>query len=96
MDLQNQQFCDRGAQYRSVVFYGSPEEKKAAERSKDMYQASGVFGKGTPLVTEIAPRSTFWPAEEYHQDYYKKNPDRYYVRKNHPRKNNNTHAQVGE
>jgi len=74
---KNQQFCDRGAQYRSAIFFNSPEQKKAAEASKKRYQQSGVFGKGD-LYTEVVPVGQFWPAEEYHQDYYIKNPDRYY------------------
>jgi len=74
---KNQQFCDRGPQYRSVIFYNSPEERKAAEASKKRYQESGVFGKGS-LYTQIFPVTTFWPAEDYHQDFYKKKPDTYY------------------
>lgn len=71
----NAQFCDHGSQYRSAIFYGSPEEKALAEASKAALQASGRFDR--PIVTEILPTSTFYPAEEYHQDYHRKNPLRY-------------------
>ncbi len=71
----NAQFCDHGSQYRSVIFYGSPEEKTLAEASKAALQASGRFSQ--PIVTDILPASTFYPAEDYHQDYYQKNPLRY-------------------
>jgi len=69
------QFVDRGAQYRSLIFYHSDEQKKSAEESKKELGKSGRFGK--PIVTEIVPASEFYRAEEYHQDYYKKNPIRY-------------------
>ncbi|UTW08787.1 peptide-methionine (S)-S-oxide reductase MsrA [Pseudomonas benzenivorans] len=71
----NAQFCDHGSQYRSAIFYGNPEEKALAEASKAALQASGRFDR--PIVTEILPTSTFYPAEEYHQDYHRKNPLRY-------------------
>ncbi len=69
------QFVDRGAQYRTVIFYHNEEQKRLAEESKDALQKSGRFNK--PIVTEILPASEFYKAEEYHQDYYKKNPIRY-------------------
>jgi len=69
------QFVDRGPQYRSAIFYNSDEQKRLAEKSKQKLQASGRFAK--PIVTEILKASTFYKAEEYHQDYYKKNPIRY-------------------
>ncbi len=69
------QFVDRGPQYRSVIFYNSEEEKKLAEKSKQALAKSRKFDK--PIVTEIAKLSRFYEAEEYHQDYYKKNPLRY-------------------
>lgn len=69
------QFVDRGAQYRSVIFYQSPGQKALAEKSRDELRKSGRFNK--PVVTEILPGTKFYPAEEYHQDYYKKNPIRY-------------------
>lgn len=71
----NAQFCDQGEQYRSAIFYSTPEEKAAAEASRDALQASGRFSQ--PIVTEILPGAVFYPAEEYHQDYYMKNPLRY-------------------
>ena len=69
------QFVDRGAQYRSVIFYGTDSERQKAEMSKQELAASGHFAK--PIVTEILMLGPFYPAEEYHQDYYKKNPLRY-------------------
>lgn len=69
------QFCDIGSQYRSAIFYGDAEQQRLAEASKAALQASGRFSK--PVVTEILPAATFYPAEEYHQNYYKKNPLRY-------------------
>src|SRR3990167_2976213 len=71
----NAQFCDHGPQYRSAIFYATPEEKALAEASKAALQASGRFQQ--PIVTEILPATTFYPAEDYHQDYYRKNPLRY-------------------
>lgn len=69
------QFVDRGAQYRSALFYQTDEEKDQAELSKKKLAESGKFSK--PIVTEILPATTFYPAEEYHQDYAKKNPIKY-------------------
>jgi peptide methionine sulfoxide reductase msrA/msrB len=69
------QFVDRGGQYRSAIFYHSDEQKKLAEASRWKLATSGVFSK--TIVTEIIPASTFYKAEDYHQDYYKKNPIRY-------------------
>ena len=69
------QFVDRGAQYRSVIFYHGEEQKRLAEKSKEAVQKSGKFKK--PIVTEIVQFTNFYEAEEYHQDYYKKNPVRY-------------------
>jgi peptide-methionine (S)-S-oxide reductase len=69
----NGQFCDRGSQYRSAVFYLDGEQKRLAEDSKKALEAR--FGR--PVVTEIVPSSTFYAAEEYHQDFYKKSPLRY-------------------
>lgn len=71
----NRQFCDTGAQYRSVVFYHNDEQRELAKKSKATLDASGRFTQ--PVVTEIWPATTFYPAEEYHQDYYLKNPVRY-------------------
>lgn len=69
------QFVDRGTQYRPAIFYQNQQEKQVAEAAKQSLQASGVYDK--PVVIEIVPASTFYPAEEYHQDYYKKKPLRY-------------------
>jgi len=69
------QFVDRGPQYRSVIFYSDEQEHRLAEASKKKLAESGRFDK--PIVTEILPLGPFYPAEEYHQDYYKKNPIRY-------------------
>ncbi|MDY6905470.1 MAG: peptide-methionine (R)-S-oxide reductase MsrB [Thermodesulfobacteriota bacterium] len=69
------QFVDQGPQYRSAVFYANDKQKRLAEKSKKKLAASGPFDK--PVVTEILPLGPFYPAEEYHQDYYKNNPIRY-------------------
>ena len=69
------QFVDRGTQYRSAIFYASDKERQAAEASKKALAASGRFER--PIVTDILPLGTFYDAEDYHQDYYKKNPMRY-------------------
>jgi peptide methionine sulfoxide reductase msrA/msrB len=71
----NGQFVDRGSQYRSAIFYANDEEKRLAEASKKKLEASGPFDE--PIVTDILPLGRFYPAEEYHQDYYKKNSIRY-------------------
>lgn len=71
----NGQFVDRGQQYRPAIFYHDAEQKRLAEAAKAELQASGVYDK--PVVIEIVPLQTFYPAEGYHQDYYKKNPLRY-------------------
>ncbi len=69
------QFADRGSQYLSVIFYGSQQEKKRVEMSRNKLVDTGVFSK--PIQTDILPLGPFYPAEEYHQNYYKKNPIRY-------------------
>jgi peptide-methionine (S)-S-oxide reductase len=71
----NAQFCDHGTQYRAVVFYSTDEEKRLAEESKRSLEESKRFPQ--PIVTQLAQASTFYQAEDYHQDYYKKNPLRY-------------------
>ena len=71
----NAQFCDEGSQYRSAIFYHNADQRRQAEASKAELEASGRFTQ--PIVTEILPATEFYPAEEYHQDYYKKNPVRY-------------------
>jgi len=67
----NRQGPDHGRQYRSVIFFHSPEQEAAARASKAKLQASNLFSR--PIVTEITPASTFWRAEEYHQRYLEKN-----------------------
>jgi peptide-methionine (S)-S-oxide reductase len=71
----NQAFCDRGPQYRSVIFYGDAEQRRSAEASKAALDRSGRFK--TPVVTAIQPATAFYAAEEYHQQFYKKNPAHY-------------------
>lgn len=72
---KNRQFCDIGSQYRSGIFYLDAQQKRLAEESR------AALGKSKPfkdaIVTEITAAAEFWPAEEYHQDYYLKNPLRY-------------------
>lgn len=69
------QFCDRGPQYRSAIFFATPAEKTAAERTR-----AALGGKlPGPVVTELLPFEAFWPAENYHQDFYKKNPEHYHA-----------------
>lgn len=69
------QFFDRGSSYQTAIFYHSPEQKEIAEQSKDELQASGKFSK--PIATSLLQAKPFYPAETYHQDYYKKNPAHY-------------------
>ncbi|MCG8472119.1 MAG: peptide-methionine (S)-S-oxide reductase MsrA [Desulfobacterales bacterium] len=69
------QFVDRGSQYRTGIFYHDKAQKEAAVASKKALEDRMLFGK--PVVTEITKATTFYPAEGYHQDYYKKNPIRY-------------------
>jgi peptide-methionine (S)-S-oxide reductase len=71
----NAQFCDKGSQYRSAIFFHDAEQQKLAEESKRKLEASGRFKQ--PIVTELVSATTFYAAEEYHQDYYQKNPLRY-------------------
>ena len=71
----DQQFCDRGSQYRSGIFYHDARQKELAEVSLQGIIKNKPFDQ--PVVTEITAATTFYPAEEYHQDYYLKNPLRY-------------------
>jgi methionine-S-sulfoxide reductase len=71
----NRQFADVGSQYRTAIFYHDEEQKQLAESSKEEVDCSGIHDK--PIVTEIVPVSVFYKAEEYHQKYYEKSPDRY-------------------
>ncbi len=72
--VKDRQFCDVGNQYRSAIFYANDAQRDAAEASKAALLKSGKFSQ---IYTEIAPAQQFYVAEEYHQDYYKKNPIRY-------------------
>ena len=71
---RNRQFCDSGTQYRSGIYWQNDEERKLAESSREALLSSGKFKK---IHTEIIAATIFYPAEDYHQDYYKKNPIRY-------------------
>jgi peptide-methionine (S)-S-oxide reductase len=71
----NAAFCDHGPQYRSIIFYRDGEQQRLAEASKRALDQSHRFP--TPIVTAIQPATAFYPAEEYHQQFYKKNPVRY-------------------
>ncbi len=71
----NRQFCDPGSMYRPVIFAHGRQQERMARASRDALAESGRFD--APIVTAIEPAGDFWPAEEYHQDYYLKNPVRY-------------------
>lgn len=74
----NRQGADVGTQYRSAIFYHTPEQKEVAEQVIAEMQAAGLWSD--PIVTEIAPLTEFYPAEEYHQDYFLNNPTQPYCR----------------
>ncbi|MGA8004777.1 MAG: peptide-methionine (S)-S-oxide reductase MsrA [Burkholderiales bacterium] len=74
--VKDRQFCDVGTQYRTAIFYLNDEQKRLAEASRARIERSKPFK--APIVTEIVKAGKFWPAEDYHQDYYKKNPLRYH------------------
>ena len=71
----DRQFCDRGNQYRSEIFYHDDEQKRLADASKAALDKNKPFK--APIVTQVSKAATFYAAEDYHQDYYKKNPIRY-------------------
>ena len=73
----NRQGADVGTQYRSVIFYHSPEQKETAEAIIEEIEEGGVWGKAS-VVTEVVPMETFHPAEPYHQEYYARNPNQGY------------------
>lgn len=73
--VMNRQFCDSGNQYRSAIFYHNEEQHRLALQSKEQLEKNKPF-EG-PIVTQIVKATVFYPAEEYHQHYYKKNPIRY-------------------
>jgi peptide-methionine (S)-S-oxide reductase len=75
--VKDRQFCDGGSQYRTAIFYHDAAQRQAAEASKAALAKSKPFPE--PVVTEITMAGTFYPAEDYHQDYYKKNPVRYQI-----------------
>jgi peptide-methionine (S)-S-oxide reductase len=74
-EAKDRQFCDVGQQYRSAIFYHDEDQRQKALASKQELEASGLLE--SPVATQIVPATTFYPAEEYHQDYYLKNPIRY-------------------
>ena len=73
--VSNQQFCDHGTQYRTAIFVADDAQRRAAEASKAGIDKTKPFKE--PILTPIVAASQFWPAEDYHQDYYLKNPVRY-------------------
>jgi peptide-methionine (S)-S-oxide reductase len=73
--VKDRQFCDTGSQYRTAILYHDENQRKLALESKAKLEKSGKFKE--PIVTEIVPLKQFYPAEEYHQDFYKKNPVHY-------------------
>jgi len=75
--VKDQQFCDHGSQYRTAIFFHDDAQRRAAEASKAALEKSKPFKE--PIVTQIVMANAFYSAEEYHQDYYKKNPVRYKI-----------------
>jgi len=73
--VKDRQFCDRGSQYRPSILYFDEEQKRLADASKAKWDKDKPFKQ--PIVTPIVQATEFWPAEDYHQDYYLKNPARY-------------------
>lgn len=71
----NGQFCDIGPSYRTAIFVETPEERASAEASRDALMVGGTLP--APIVTQIIDQETFWPAEDYHQNYYRENRQRY-------------------
>ena len=72
----NRQGHDIGTQYRSIILYASPRQRAVAQQTISELRASGIWDR--PIVTELVPASTFYPAEEYHQEYFSKNPTQPY------------------
>ena len=72
----DRQFCDKGSQYRTGIFFHTGEQEQLAKRSKASLQETKPFAES--IVTEITDATEFYPAEEYHQDFYQKNPIRYH------------------
>lgn len=75
---RDRQGADIGPQYRSVIFYHDPQQKRSAEDYRAALQNAGIWSQ--PIVTEIVPFSQFWPAEEYHHEYFARNPSNGYCR----------------
>ena len=73
--VKDRQFCDVGNQYRTAIFYHDEAQRRAAEASRAELERNAPFT--APIVTEIVPLDAFYPAEQYHQDYYRKNPAKY-------------------
>jgi peptide-methionine (S)-S-oxide reductase len=73
--VKDRQFCDSGNQYRTAIFYSDEAQRQAAQASREALEKSKPFRE--PIVTAIEMAGTFYPAEDYHQDFYKKNPVRY-------------------
>jgi peptide-methionine (S)-S-oxide reductase len=73
--VEDRQFCDRGNQYRTAIFVHDETQRRAAEHSRSRLERTRPFSE--PIVTPIVPAGTFYPAEDYHQDYYEKNPIKY-------------------
>jgi len=71
------QFCDRGTQYRTAIFYRDSAQARTARESRQTIERSTKLGK--PIVTLMRPAGSFWPAEEYHQDFFKKEPEHYHA-----------------
>lgn len=74
----NRQGSDVGTQYRSAIFYRTPEQQAIARQAIEELNAAGIWE--APLVTEVTPLAAFYPAEDYHRDYYRRNPDQPYCR----------------
>jgi peptide-methionine (S)-S-oxide reductase len=74
---KDRQFCDSGSQYRTAIFYHDEAQRKSAEASRAKLEKEKPFK--APIVTEITMAGPFYPAEDYHQDYYRKNPVRYQI-----------------
>jgi peptide-methionine (S)-S-oxide reductase len=72
---RNRQFCDYGSQYQTAIFYTNEDQKRVAEESKRELEEKSLFGR--PIMTQILAAHEFYPAEEYHRQFYRKSPERY-------------------
>lgn len=77
----NRQFVDAGPQYRTAIFYHNEEQRELGEQSKRELDNTGIYS--SPIVTEVTALDKFYPAEDYHQDYYQHNPERYQLYHHH-------------